>query len=106
MALHYDWTKTPNADALSPDLKYTACVATMVIGVGDLSTDKNFAEFVLRLKAYEAWFGPMTMDAEGKPQGLASLAAQLRGLRTNVSLEPRAKWMKRMMESATQAMAL
>jgi hypothetical protein len=77
---------------------------TMVLGVGDLSTPKGFAEYVLRLKAYEAWFGPMWEVAveDPSPNGLAAQADKVRGLRTNVTLETRAKWFKRMGDHFTR----
>lgn len=102
MALHYDWTKTPNHESLDHSIKYTAAMATMVLGVGDLATAKGHAEFALRLKTYEAWFGPLLVDNEGHGVGLSTYAEQVRGLRTNVTLEPRAKWFKRMSERYLQ----
>jgi hypothetical protein len=102
MPLHYDWTRTENHEAMSNELKYAACMSTMVTGVGDLSTPKTFTEYLLRLKAYEAWYGPLWVGAtaEGSPEGLAREASKFRGLRTNVTLEPRTKWVRRMMDAA------
>lgn len=99
MPLHYDWTDTPNHEQLSDTLKYTATMATMALGVGDLSTAKGFAEYALRLSAYEAWFGALLLTPDGDPIGLSAFVEQVRGLRTNVTLEPRAKWFKRMSDT-------
>lgn len=100
MSLNYDWTHTPDHADLPESLRYTACMATMVVGVGDLSTNKGMAEYTLRLKAFEAWFGPLYYgpEADENREGLAAYADKVRGLKTNVSLEPRAKWFKRMTE--------
>jgi hypothetical protein len=96
MALHYDWSKTPDHTALDPQFKYTAAMATAALGVGDISTDAGFSEYVMRLKVYEGLFGPLWMNEQGLPPGLSVIAEKARGLRTNVALEPRAKWFKRM----------
>lgn len=93
MALHYDWSRTPEHEALDPQLKYIACMSTMAVGVGDLSTPKGFAEYVMRLRVLESLVGSFWTDGDGNGM-LADHAEKFRGLRTNVNLEPRAKWMK------------
>lgn len=98
MSLNYDWTRTEGHETLSPDMKYLACMSTMLVGVGDLSTDKSYAEYVLRLKVFEALHGGLLYGEDGMPRllsdALASGEVVIRGLRTNVSLEPRARWLK------------
>lgn len=94
MALNYDWSRTPEHAELDPQLKYIACMSTMAVGVGDLSTPKGFAEYVMRLRVLESLVGSFWTDGDGNGT-LADHTEKFRGLRTNVSTEKRASWLKR-----------
>jgi hypothetical protein len=68
--------------------------ATLSVGIGDI-TDKNIDEFVARFRIIEKLQGPFIIeDGKGRPMEDHELAAHI-GLRTNVSNETRAAWVRR-----------
>lgn len=91
-------TVTRNEDGTLRGVTQCIIFATMAVGVGDTSY-RDGDEFVWRVQVYESLFGPSF--AQG-PEGLIALPEdELRkhvGLRTNVSFETRAAWLKRTME--------
>jgi hypothetical protein len=68
--------------------------ATMSVGIGDIR-EKNMDEFVARFRIIEKLQGPFIIeDGKGRRLEDHELAAHI-GLRTNVSNETRAAWVRR-----------
>jgi hypothetical protein len=73
----------------------TIMMMTPVIGIGEF-TDKNINEVVARFRYYEALHGHvLTTRGKGIPIP-EKIIRSLVGLKTNVGLETRGKWQKRM----------
>lgn len=76
--------------------------STMSIGLGEI-TEKNINEWLVRLQFSDKLFGTLLIKAGEngerveRPITREELVAHI-GLRTNVTNETRAKWMKRMTE--------
>jgi hypothetical protein len=76
----------------------------MFLGIGSVS-ETNVAEVIVRNKIHEALFGPAYYyidEATGVRKSAydAEFIRKMVGYSTNVSTEPRAKWLKRMTDSA------
>lgn len=103
MALHWDVSKVldrlekypPTEDSMN-GVTYALIMLTMPMGMGQI-TEQNAAEFYARVHFYEKLAGPMLRDGQGNDVYIT--AANVRdhvGLSTNVGLESRAAWLKRM----------
>ncbi len=78
----------------------------MFLGIGSVN-EKNVAEVIVRNKIHEALFGATyyyTDETTGVRTNAydADFIRRMIGYSTNVSTEPRAKWLKRMTDSAIQ----
>lgn len=76
----------------------------MFIGIGSVN-EKNVSEVIVRNKIHEALFGPTYYyidDETGKkiPVYTPDFIRKMVGYSTNVSTEPRGKWLKRMTDIA------
>lgn len=67
---------------------------TLDVGMGEFITDEDFKEFWLRLRIVAGLF-----ETSAASVTVNDLKVH-RGLRTNMSKEPRTKWLKRMLKAA------
>lgn len=97
-----DWeTVTRTEDGTMNPVTHALIMSTMGVGMGSI-TEANADEFAWRLDLYQHWFGALLVDVEdGEFTAHVVSPAEVRqhiGLHTNVSLETRARWLKRMSE--------
>jgi len=93
MSLDWDVSKCENSDELTAgdQWEFTQAMVFATIGVGiGAVTEANWQEFYARMKLGYYW-----NDAEITPD----VVRRYIGMRTNVSFETRAKWLKRVMGS-------
>lgn len=107
MSLDWNASKVPNIDWDNEDEKDRAgkfVFLLMFIGIGSVKED-NVAEVIIRSKIHEALFGPIYSyidEATGVRTNAydAEFIRKMIGYTSNVSTEPRARWLKRMVDSA------
>lgn len=92
MALTWDAKQVPEADRNDP-LFRQAIWNLMAISIGSL-TEKTLPEAIVRTRIYEGLHGASYYTAKGTPIYLWSELHRFVGLKTNVSYEPRTKWLK------------
>ncbi len=107
MSLDWNASKVPNIDWDNEDESNRVgrfAFVLMFLGIGSVS-ETNVAEVIVRNKIHEALFGPAYYyidEATGVRKNAydAEFIRKMVGYSTNVSTEPRAKWLKRMTDSA------
>ena len=107
MSLDWNASKVPNIDWDNEDEADRVgrfAFILMFLGIGSVS-ENNVAEVIVRNKIHEALFGPTyyyTDEATGVRTNAydAEFISKMIGYSTNVSTEPKAKWLKRMTDSA------
>lgn len=92
MPLTWNAQVIPEADRKDP-LFQQAIWNLMVIRIGSL-TEKTLAEAIVRTRIHEGLNGPWYYTANGTPVYLWSELHRFVGLKTNVTYEPRSKWLK------------
>lgn len=107
MSLDWNASKVPNIDWDNEDEANQVgrfAFILMFLGIGSVS-ENNVAEVIVRNKIHEALFGPTYYyidEATGVRKNAydAEFISKMIGYSTNVSTEPRAKWLKRMTDNA------
>ena len=107
MSLDWNASKVPDIDWDNEDEASRVgrfAFILMFLGIGSVS-ENNVAEVIIRNKIHEALFGPayyFTDKATGVRTNAydAEFIRKMIGYSTNVSAEPKAKWLKRMTDSA------
>ena len=107
MSLDWNASKVPNIDWDNEDEASRVgrfAFILMFLGIGSVS-ENNVAEVIVRNKIHEALFGLtyyFTDEATGVRTNAydAEFISKMIGYSTNVSTEPRAKWLKRMTDNA------
>jgi hypothetical protein len=112
MALNFDLTKVKNREFL--DNKENASTidmliyCTMFVGMGEI-TEKNFVEFFTRVHLLEKVNGTFLKQFDGDKLNPHEITLDdvrnMIGLKTNVSTETRAKFMKRNLDGFFQDIA-
>jgi hypothetical protein len=92
MALTWDARNVPEAERNHP-LFQSAIWNSMAIGIGVLD-ELSLPEAVVRTQIKEGLNGAWQYDNEGNPIYLWKELWRFVGLRTNVSYEPKAKWLR------------
>lgn len=92
MALTWDARNVPEAER-NHLLFQSAIWNSMAIGIGYLN-ERTLPEAVVRTRIYEGLNGAWQYDNEGNPIYLWAELHRFVGLKTNVSYEPKAKWLK------------
>lgn len=92
MALTWDAKQVPEADRNDPSFQ-SAIWNSMAIGIGDLN-EKTLPEAIVRTRIYEGLNGAWNFTNKGTPVYLWAELHRFVGLKTNVSYEPRTKWLK------------
>lgn len=99
MSLNYNGTKVQGWDKIPHEERDAIIWLTMALDQGDI-TEKNWREFAVRLRIYQALFGAY-WTVGGKPEFVTDRhVRQMIGLTTNVGNKPFAGWAKRMMAEA------